>query len=199
MSIKFLIAFIFTTVFIVLLGLYLGPDDLSHCDKIPSNVKACEASDAIVAVSGGDTVARTNEAISLYKFGWGKKLVFSGAAADKSGPSNAKAMKKLAEEAGIDSNDIIIEEYSENTRENAKNTINIFNKYNIKSVILVTSSYHQRRAGLEFQQRSSDVKIRNHPVASDNQWSNLWWLTPTGWYLAITESVKIVNFYLISK
>ncbi|MEO5949896.1 MAG: YdcF family protein [Candidatus Saccharimonadales bacterium] len=178
------------------LSAYLAPDDLRTCSAVSLTNSECAASDAIVAVSGGDTTARTNEAINLYKAGWGKKLIFSGAAADKSGPSNAKAMQGLAEQAGVSDSDIIIEEYGETTKENAEKTRNIFNEYNIKSVILVTSGYHQRRAGLEFSQRSPDVTIRNHPVASDAQWSSWWWLTPTGWYLALSEFFKIIAFYV---
>lgn len=183
-------------VFTVGLNAYLSPNDLRSCGVSPSTVKGCEKADAIVAVSGGDTVARTNEAIKLYKDGWAGKLIFSGAAADKSGPSNAKAMEKIAEEAGVSSDAIIIEEYGETTKENAEKTRNIFAEYNIDSVILVTSSYHQRRAGLEFSERSPNVTIRNHPVASDNQWSSWWWLTPTGWFLALSEAFKILAFYV---
>ncbi len=178
------------------LSAFLAPDDLRSCDSQPSDRHGCGASDAIVAVSGGDTTARTNEAIALYKAGWGKKLIFSGAAADKSGPSNAKVMQHIAESSGVSSDAIIIEEYGETTKENAEKTRNIFSEYNISSVILITSGYHQKRAGLEFSARSADVMIRNHPVASDNQWSAWWWLTPTGWYLALTEFFKIIAFYV---
>lgn len=189
--------FIVFIVFTVGLNAYLAPNDLRGCSGAPSDVKGCEAGDAIVAVSGGDTVARTEEAIKLYKAGWGGKLIFSGAAADKSGPSNAKAMQQVAQDAGVSSDAIIIEEYSETTKENAEKTQDIFTDYGIDSVILVTSSYHQRRAGLEFSERSPNVTIRNHPVANDNQWSAVWWLTPTGWYLALSEVFKIIAFYVV--
>jgi len=42
----------------------------------------------------------------LYKHDWAKLLIFSGAAADKTGPSNAEAMKRQALAAGIPSSDI---------------------------------------------------------------------------------------------
>ena len=61
----------------------------------------CRKADAIVAVSGGDTNARTDEAIKLYKEGWAPLIVVSGAAAaDKTGPSNAKAMYQRAINSG---------------------------------------------------------------------------------------------------
>lgn len=182
---------------IVGISLYLTPNDLARCDTSPSTTKPCQKADAIVAVSGGDTLARTREAITLYKNGWASKLIFSGAAQDKSGPSNAEVMRREARSQGIPDGDIITEELSATTKQNAENTQTIFTENDISSVILVTSAYHQRRAGLEFAARAQGaITVRNHPVAQDNQWSGVWWLTPTGWYLAVGELIKIIAFYV---
>ncbi len=172
---------------IVSISVYLGPDDLAKCDKTPSNVKGCEKADAIVAVSGGDTSARAEEAILLFKNGWGTYLIFSGAAADKSGPSNAAVMKKQAIDARVDPNRIIIDEVSNTTAENAKQTKSIFDQYNIKSAIIVTSQYHERRATLEFEKRAGGVTVRSSPTTYDENWGMWWWLTPGGWFTALAE------------
>lgn len=173
------------------IGAYLGPDDLKPCqDARPTGAGKCAPADAIVAISGGDTAARANEAIQLYKNGWSSVIIFSGAAADKTGPSNAQVMKQQAIDAGVEPNDIIVEENSETTVQNASETTSIFAKRNIKSAILVTSAYHERRALLEFNRRALGVEVRAHPVAHDKQWSKVWWLTPTGWALAIPELVR---------
>jgi uncharacterized SAM-binding protein YcdF (DUF218 family) len=191
--------FIWVIMFIVAvmgIGSYLAPDGLSQCEQQPSARSDCQAVDAIVAISGGDTRARTAEAIDLYKNGWANLMVFSGAAADKTGPSNAEAMMHQALEAGVPATAILLDETSETTKENAANTSNLFASNNIQSVILVTSAYHQRRAGLEFAHRAgNDVRIINHPVKADNQWNGWWWTTPTGWWLASGEIVKILFFY----
>jgi uncharacterized SAM-binding protein YcdF (DUF218 family) len=181
-------------IIIVGLTIYLSPDNLSACGEKPSDTPSCHAADAIVAVSGGDTAARTAEAIRLYENGWAPKLVFSGAAQDKSGPSNAAAMRHEAQVAGVPFKDIILEEYGATTKQNAENTQSILQQNNIHDVILVTSAYHQRRAGLEFKTRS-DATVRNHPVAHDDQWSAFWWMTPVGWFLAVSEFLKIIAFY----
>jgi uncharacterized SAM-binding protein YcdF (DUF218 family) len=182
---------------IIVIGLtiYLGPNDLASCGDMPSDTEPCQVADAIVAVSGGDTTARAAEAVRLYQNGWASKLIFSGAAQDKSGPSNAAAMRHEAQESGVPFKDIILEEYSATTKQNAENTQTIFQENNIKSVILVTSGYHQRRAVLEFNSRSGAV-VRSHPVPNDDQWSAFWWATPIGWFLAVSEFMKIVAFYL---
>ncbi|MFZ1458632.1 MAG: YdcF family protein [Candidatus Saccharimonadales bacterium] len=174
---------------------YLGPDDLKDCAKPQPGT--CAAADAIVAISGGDTTARTGEAIKLYKEGWGNRLIFSGAAADKTGLSNALAMKKYALGLGVPESDISIEEFSQTTAENAVNTGLFIHDNNIKRIILVTSAYHQKRASLEFRARlGSDVEIINHPVAHDRQWGEWWWATPSGLWLAFSELVKILIFYV---
>ncbi|AKM80300.1 TPA: YdcF family protein [Candidatus Saccharibacteria bacterium] len=190
---------IFIALAVIIFGLssYLAPDGLSDCDSQPTEQGDCKKVDAIVAVSGGDTQARTRMAIQLYKNGWADKLVFSGAALDKTGPSNAEAMRRQAIAADIPDHVIIIEETAETTKQNAENAKDVFDKNGIQSVILVTSAYHQRRAGLEFAKRASnEIKIVNHPVKSDNQWSDLWWLTPGGWWLASSEFFKIIVFYM---
>ncbi len=175
---------------------YLAPDGLSHCDQTPSAKQDCGKVDAIVAISGGDTSARTGQAIELYKNGWADTLIFSGAAQDKSGPSNAEAMKRQAVLAGVPLANILIDETSETTKQNAANATGLLQSNDIHSVILVTSAYHQRRAGLEFGQRAgSAIRIVNHPVAADNQWSPWWWTTPTGWWLALSELFKVTVFY----
>ena len=176
------------------LSIYLAPDDLNRCHTQPSNEAPCLRADAIVAVSGGDTQARTAGAIELYNQGWAPLLIFSGAAQDKSGPSNAEAMRTYAIAHGVPEDAIVMEQRSETTKQNAENTQSIFEQHGITSVILVTSGYHQRRAGLEFSSRTN-VTVRNHPVLRDSQWSPTWWLTPTGWYLAVSEFIKILAFY----
>ena len=189
-----LAAFIIFTV--AVLPYYLGPDDLRACAE-PTDRGACQKVDAIVTVSGGDTNARTDEAIKLYKSGWSELLIFSGAAADTSGPSNAEAMMSRAISRGVPANSIIIEEFSRTTAENAQNTAKFVEDRPIEKLILVTSGYHQRRANLEFQSRlGSDITIINHPVKYDNMWSRFWWLRPDELFLAYSELVKIIAFYL---
>ena len=183
--------------FIVGASYYLQPNDLSDCGDKPDGSGKCKVVDAIVAISGGDTKARVNEAIKLFNNGWSTKIIFSGAAKDKSGPSNAAEMKAIAIAAGISEDSIYIDEYAETTKQNAQNSESIFNKMDIDTVILVTSGYHQRRAGLEFSKHSTSATVLNHPVASDKDWSMWWWLTPRGWWLAVGELVKIIAFYMV--
>lgn len=185
---------------IALIDAYLSPDDLARCDPVPAQAAdnaRCQSADIIVAVSGGDTVARTSEAVALYNRGWAPRLLFSGAAADKSGPSNASAMREHALAEGVPHDAILTEELSETTLQNAQLSSSVLANNRYVRVILVTSGYHQRRAGIEFRNSIDPaIEVLDHPVARDSQWSEGWWLTVTGWRLALSELVKITLVYI---
>lgn len=182
---------------IVAVSFYLQPNDFIGCQDRPIEGSGrCESVDAIVVVSGGDTNARTDEGIRLLQNGWAENLIFSGAAQDKAGLSNAAAMRNRALEAGVSSSAIYVDEFSETTEQNAENTQSIFQRHGFDKVILVTSGYHQRRADLEFEKRASTVEILNHPLLVDKDWSMWWWLTPRGWWLAGGEMAKVITFYI---
>lgn len=172
-------------------SVFLQPNDFSKCEAQPSLNGECEKSDAIVVVSGGDTVARTAEGIALYKEGWADSLVLSGAAQDKTGPSNAAAMREQAVAAGVPEPAIYVDEEAANTQENAANVQTIFKQNGFKDIILVTSGYHQRRASIEFNKMTDGVTVRNHPLKEDKDWGPFWWLTARGWWLAGSEIAKI--------
>ncbi len=174
-----LVAVVGVVLTVLWIGFYLSPQD------------QLETADAIVALSGGDTTARTLKAIELYQAGWAPLLIFSGAAHDPGSPSNAAAMRQIALNHGVPTDAIATEDKSENTEENARNVSAILSVLHYHRIILVTSPYHQRRASWEFAQHlSASTQIINQS-ASDPLWSRYaWWITPTGWYLTLSELAK---------
>ena len=161
-------------------GFYLSPQD------------ELAKADAIVAISGGETTERTKEAVKLYHDGYAPLLIFSGAARDE-GVSNAEAMKQIAISLGADEADIVVEEQAKDTFGNAIFVQEIADQYNLKSIILVTSPYHQKRAYLTFRKYlGSDVTIINHS-ATDSAWrKNGWWKNDWGYALTFSELRKIL-------
>lgn len=188
-----IIVAVFFLILTVIIGVsaYLSPNDLKGCDSKPAQQGRCQKADAIVAISGGNTSLRTNEAIRLYNLGWARYIIFSGAAADSSSPSNAAVMRLQALKAGVPSSAIITEEFGRTTRQNAANTNKTAKDYAISRVIVVTSPYHQRRAGIEFRTHLQNVAVLDYPVSNDPDWPWYWWLTPRGWWLAGGEIIKI--------
>lgn len=153
--------------------------------------------DAIVAVSGGETTSRTLGAVKLYDQGYAPTIIFSGAAQDPTSVSNAAAMKSIAVKAGVPASDILIEEDSVDTYENAQNTARIIKDNNIKSIILVTSPYHQRRASIEFKRAlGKDITIIDHSTSDENWRRSAWWKNNYSLNLTLSEFQKIVFLYL---
>lgn len=157
-----------------------------------SPIDNLQKADAIVAISGGDTNARTMRAVELYHAGWAPKIIFSGAAADPESPSNAEVMKQIALGNGVPLKAILTDKQAKNTAQNASGSLDVLNDKGYKTIILVTSQYHQRRAFLQFAKKfGNSVRIINQP-AKDFYWNRwTWWMSLRGWFLTISELVKI--------
>jgi uncharacterized SAM-binding protein YcdF (DUF218 family) len=180
------------TLVVVGLNALLTPNDLAECGDRPGNSETCQAADVVIAVSGGDTPARARSAVELYKNGWAKQVIFSGAARDPKSQSNAEAMRDLALKSGVPKTIITVEETSTNTRENAENTAKILKRQNVKTAILTTSPYHMRRTLWEFQRAAPEVEFRVRP--SDDRYWHLWFIKPSGWWRALSELGGLIVF-----
>ena len=135
-----------------------------------------EKADAIVAISG-DTGARANTAIALWKQGYAPLIIFSGAAIDPESVSSAEIMRREALRQGVPENATLIEPASATTDENANEVAKLMAQRKLRSAILVTSPYHQRRAALLFARafEPAGLALYNYP-ARDPEWDpNFWW------------------------
>lgn len=169
---------------LIFLGEYLTPSD------------TLTRSDAVVVLSGGPD--RVQWGIKLYQDGWAPRLVLVGAALDKSGPSNAEAMRKIALQAGVPDTAIFLEEKSANTLENAALGKSVLDSFGAKSIILVTSPYHQRRAYETFKKvyEGEVLSIINSPSGYSTWNSKQWWAKPASADITTSEILKIIWFKL---
>lgn len=182
-AVVLLLAFAVSVIFLVIgLGWFIAPED------------DLKKSDAIVVVSGGETAARADTGIELWRDGWAPRLVFAGAAADR-GTSNAEVMRRRALNAGVPLSVTIIEEQSRNTNENASFLKPVLDAQRIESLILVTSPYHARRTKVTFQRALGNrVAIRVYP-ALDSRWRrSTWWQQEETIRLTLAETGK--TFYV---
>jgi uncharacterized SAM-binding protein YcdF (DUF218 family) len=179
--------FVIVAAFIVGVGFYLSPQG-----KLAKT-------DAIVVISGGETDLRVKEGVKLFEENWAPLIIMSGAARD-AGESNAEAMKRLAVKYGIPSDKVLVEKEARNTFDNAKFTRDILTSNNVKSIILVTSPYHQRRAFLTFEHYlGNSVKIINHSAA-DSAWrKNGWWNNAWARNITLSELQKIMYLSVFFK
>ena len=181
---RFLLGFLLGALSIVALLVGVGhwldlSDPLGHAD-------------AIVAISG-DTGARAESAIALWKQGYAPVLIFSGGSSDPESVASAELMKRAAVAAGVPANAIIVEGSSATTEENAQRVAELMKTAGLRSAILVTSPYHQRRAALLFEREfdRAGLSFRNHP-ADDPDWdANLWWTSEPSRSLTLVELAKL--------
>jgi uncharacterized SAM-binding protein YcdF (DUF218 family) len=149
--------------------------------------------DAIIAISG-DTGARTDTAVILWKQGYAPVIIFSGASQDPQSVALAEPMKRAAVAAGVPADAIVIEPESATTEENATNVAELMHARNLRTAILVTSPYHQRRASILFERefdRRGGITFRNHP-ADDPDWdANVWWTRDPSRTRTLVELAKL--------
>jgi uncharacterized SAM-binding protein YcdF (DUF218 family) len=148
--------------------------------------------DAIVAISG-DTGARAESAIALWKEGYAPLLIFSGGSSDPQSVASAELMKRAAVAAGVPASAIVVEGASATTEENAQRVAELMKSRGLRSAILVTSPYHQRRAAILFEREfdRTALSFRNHP-ADDPDWdATLWWTREPSRSLTLIELAKL--------
>jgi len=136
-------------------------------------------SDAIILLEG-DGFYRFQKAVDLYKRGLGKKIVFSGAIVQKEyGSYPFEEVKPFILHAGVPEEDLIHEDKSLQTQQQAVEVVKMAMENGWKRMALVASHEHQYRAYLTFLRQVLDSKsgiiLYNAPVR------NLDWFVDSGW------------------
>ncbi len=136
-------------------------------------------SDAAVLLEG-DGLFRFQKAVELYKKGIVKKIIFSGNTVNKEyGSYPYDEILPYIVNAGVPQEDIIHEDISRHTREQAVEVVKLANKNGWKRLALVASHEHQYRAYLTFLREVLDTRsgivLFNAPVR------NLNWFIDSGW------------------
>jgi uncharacterized SAM-binding protein YcdF (DUF218 family) len=148
--------------------------------------------DAIVALSG-DTGARTDTAVDLWKRKYAPIIIFAGASEDPNSVASGELMKREAVADGVPQNAIIVEPSSNTTQQNAHEVANLMKARGLSTAILVTSPYHQRRAAYLFAREfpQAQLTFTNYP-ARDPGWDpNTWWLHEPARTLTLVELAKL--------
>jgi uncharacterized SAM-binding protein YcdF (DUF218 family) len=148
--------------------------------------------DVIVALSG-DTGARTETAVELWRRAYAPLIIFAGASEDPNSVASGELMKREAMTLGVPEAAILVEPSSNTTQENARQVASLMKARGLTSAILVTSPYHQRRAANLFGAEFGPAKLTftNFP-ARDPEWDpNTWWLHEPARTLTVVELAKL--------
>ena len=173
-------------------GFIVFVDDISQTrdDIIRANPEINERTDAIVVLTGGSE--RIRYAINLLNIGFADKLFISGV-------NREVKLSELLYYNGYKgqtqlSNRIELGYSAFDTIQNADEIAYWVRSNNIKSIRLVTSNYHIKRAMLEIQHRLPDIKIIPHSVLPINIRIDRWWEFKSTRDLLISE----YNKYLLA-
>lgn len=144
-------------------------------------------SDAIVVLAGGR--GRIEEGVRLYREKQGSCLLLIGV------DPVVKKEDLFRERRGENLADgVILEKMSRNTLENALYARGLIMKKDFRSIRLITSRYHMKRATLIFRNvLPKDIAIYPHPVDSVNL-KEEWWSHGGSFRLLFTEFYKYCMF-----
>lgn len=169
--------------------------------------KPIARSDAIVVLSGSATYSeRTTQAALLYKKGVSRKIFLTNDG-ERAGWVESKqrnpAFFELAFEElvshGVKPEDIeILSPQVNSTLQEAELLARVVEDRQLRSILIVTSAYHARRAEMIFESkiRNSQIGIISAPTGLQTPSPWIWWLFPMGWKMVAGEYLKILIFTL---
>lgn len=148
--------------------------------------------DAAVVLAGDPDYERTTTAARLVLSGEARLLILTGG---EPGPGDSSDdLRRKALELGVGADRIRVEKVSHSTREEIVAVAEILRAEGIRSVALVTSPYHQRRAWLTARKGWPGVAIRNRPAEGSSFSVSGWWKDPRRRALVFSEYQKIAYY-----
>lgn len=159
-------------------------------------------SDAIVVLAGSHTGNRMKEAARIFKKGMGKVMVFGGYTYYP-GMDSHVGMKQYAIKLGIPEDKIFadIATGENSTWGEAEFNLRQLERLKAKSFILVTSSFHTRRAHWVYERAikklNLDIVVRVQPASDPKVPFPGWWKVRSGQKYVFTEYIKFL-YYLLS-
>jgi len=155
-----------------------------------SVVDETSKTDAIVVLTGGS--GRLDAGVQLLTNNMAAKMFVSGVYKG----IEVSTLLNLSQQNPEDLLCCIGIGYAENTIDNALETFDWAKDNKIKSIRLVTSSYHMPRAMLEFENTLEDILIIPNPVFSEVVKQKKWWIWPGTTDLIVSEYNKFILAWL---
>jgi len=143
----------------------------------------------LIIVPGSSQRQPLQKAINLYKKGFAPKILFTGGFNPKIGKKEGDLGKKMALEAKVPPKEILTENNSTNTYENAKEGLKIIKRHKIacKKIILVSQTYHARRVKMTFAKFFPESELIIYPVTDERK------ITPKNWWKDERKTAKVME------
>lgn len=186
--------FLCITASIVFIGRFVLFD---HMGKYIYEKDALRPADVIVVLAGKEK-GRVEYGVKLFKEEWARKdrIIMSG------GPllwkyTAAAIMELQAESLGIPRKNILLEDRSLTTIQQARYTREILRDHGFRSIILVTAPYQSRRAAAIFRKvMGKDIRVVSAPVEDSRFRFDDWWKSPRERDAVLKEYAGLVRFWL---
>lgn len=173
--------------------------------------KPLEKADAILVLAGAHTyIERTQKAAELFKKGLAPRIFLTDdgeqagwSRIEQRNPPFVELARKSLIAQGVAAENIeILEPQVTGTIYEARVLSEKAKSANLKSVLIVTSAYHTRRAFSTFQRiftennQSIELGITSPPPGEQTPPPFSWWLSKFGWQIVAGEYVKSVGYWV---
>ncbi|HSD65723.1 MAG TPA: YdcF family protein [Vicinamibacteria bacterium] len=150
--------------------------------------------DAAVVLAGDPDYERTRSAVRLLLGGQVGLLILTGG---EPGPGDsATSLRDVALRAGVPAERIRMEQVSSSTRGSMEAIRPILEQEGIRSVAVVTSPYHQRRASWTARRTLRGVAVVSRPADPAGWRPEGWWKTRWNRRIVLGEYAKLAYYVL---
>jgi uncharacterized SAM-binding protein YcdF (DUF218 family) len=155
-----------------------------------------DRADAIVVLNG-NTEERVRYGTQLYLEGRADVIIMSGGNLVNNAPES-RLMKDMAVSLGVPPTAILTEEKSNTTITNARYSAEVIRQHGFRSILLVTSPYHSRRATRMFRDTlGPEVQVYSQPVPNSTVSLEHWWLYPQMRQTVASESIQLFTWLIL--
>jgi uncharacterized SAM-binding protein YcdF (DUF218 family) len=152
------------------------------------------AADAVLVLAGDPDYERTKAGARLVLAGEARLLIVTGG---EPGPGDsAESLREVALGLGVPPEAIRMEQVSRSTHESLVAVRPILERENVRSLVIVTSPYHQRRALWAARRTLTGIEILSRP-ADPSSWRPAgWWKSPWNRRIVLGEYAKLAYYIL---
>ena len=163
---------------------------------------------APILILAGGAATRVPKALELYEKGYGDRLLLTSERPLNSKvmhlfPTNEQIAKRISQELNIQAELEVVPSLkggATSTLNEAHDLLTFCSKEKIKHLIIVTDSFHTRRALYAFKKvfQGSDIKVESSAAPNEIFSEENWWRSDKGISAYLLEPIKLA-VYMLSK
>lgn len=166
-------------------------------DYLKLDCEGAAKSDVLIVLGGEMDGERTRKGVELYKQGWAAKMMLSDGTKMSWRTTAMKEMVDLAVLEGVPAADIIQENRSRSTVENAIYTKELMLEHGYSSVLVVTTDWHGKRSRFIFEKvyEGSGIELSYCGTPDARSDFAAWWKDGEKQQVVLTEWAKTIVYW----